>query len=92
METSFVLEGIVQDKFVYGHLWNENVENRYESLQCRACSIILNIPFTDQKRTILLFGGDGTYCFVKKTSRDYETEKPSPSLEKLLRQLQTTKL
>ena len=32
----------------------------------------------------MLFGGDGTHCFVKKTSRDYEKEKPSPFLKKLL--------
>ena len=26
----------------------------------------------------MLFGGDGTHCFARKTSRDYEREKPSP--------------
>ena len=26
----------------------------------------------------MLFGGDGTHCFARKTSRDYQKEKPSP--------------
>ena len=34
----------------------------------------------------MLFGGDGTHSFARKTSRDYEKEKPSPFLKKLLRQ------
>ena len=34
----------------------------------------------------MLFGGDGTHCFARKTSRDYEKEKPSPFLKKFLRQ------
>ena len=34
----------------------------------------------------MLFGGDGTYCFARKTSRDYERGKPSPFLKKFLRQ------
>ena len=32
----------------------------------------------------MLFGGDGTHCFARKTSRDYEKEKPSPFLKKFL--------
>ena len=35
----------------------------------------------------MLFGGDGTHCFVKKTSRNYENEKRSPFLKKFHRQL-----
>ena len=42
--------------------------------------------FKDQKPTIMLFGGDGTHCFARKTSRDYE--RPSPFLKKFLRQSQ----
>ena len=34
----------------------------------------------------MLFGGDGTDCFARETSRDYEKEKPSPFLKKFLRQ------
>ena len=36
----------------------------------------------------MLFGGDGTHFFARKTSRDYEKEQPSPFLKKLLRQSQ----
>ena len=31
----------------------------------------------DQKPISMLSGGNGPYCFVKKTSRDYGIEKPS---------------
>ena len=51
----------------------------------------MNIHFKDQKPTIMLFGGDGTQCFARKTSRDYEKEKPSPFLKKFLRQSQPSK-
>ena len=34
----------------------------------------------------MLFGGDGTYCFARRTNRDYEKEKPPPFLMKFLRQ------
>ena len=44
----------------------------YDCKKCKACSNVLNIPFKDQKPTIMLFGGDGTHCFARKTSRDYE--------------------
>ena len=36
----------------------------------------------------MLFGSDGTHCFARKTSRNYEKEKPSPFSEKFLRQSQ----
>ena len=60
----------------------------YDCKKCKACCHVLNIPFRDQKPTIMLFGGDGTHCFAKKTSRDYEKGKPSPFLKKFLRQSQ----
>ena len=56
--------------------------------KCKACCNVLNIPFKDQKLTIMLFGDDGTHCFARKTSRDYEKEKPAPFLRKFLRQSQ----
>ena len=56
----------------------------YVCKKCKACCNVLNIPFKDQKPTVLLFGGDGTHCFAKKTSRDYE--KSSPIFKKFLRQ------
>ena len=46
--------------------------------KCKACCHVLKIPFKDQKSTIMLFGGDGTHSFARKTSRDYEKEKWSP--------------
>ena len=54
--------------------------------KCKACCNVLNIPFSDQKPTFMLFGGEGTHCFARKTSRDYE--KPFPFLKKFLRQSQ----
>ena len=56
----------------------------YDCKKCKACFHVLNIPFKDQKPTIMLFGGDGTHCFARKTRRDYE--KPSPFLKKFLHQ------
>ena len=62
----------------------------YDCKKCKACCNVLNIPFKDQKPTNILFGGDGTHCFARKTSRDYEKEKPSPFLKKFFRQSQTS--
>ena len=58
----------------------------YDCEKCKVCCHVLNIPSRDQKPTIMLFGGDGTHCFARKTSREYEKEKPSPYLKKFLRQ------
>ena len=58
----------------------------YDCKNCKACCHVLNIPFKDQKPTIMLFGGDGTHCFARKIKQDYEKEKPSPFLKKFLRQ------
>ena len=58
----------------------------YDCKKCKACCNVLNVPFKDQKPTILLPGGDGTQCFARKTSRDYE--KPSPFSNKFLHQSQ----
>ena len=60
----------------------------YDCIKSKACCHVLNIPFKDQKPTFMLFGGDDTYCFVRKTSRDYEKEKSSLVLKKFLRQSQ----
>ena len=60
----------------------------YDCKQCKACCHVLNIPFKDKKPTIMLFGGDGTHCFARKASRDYEKEKPSPVLKRFFRQSQ----
>ena len=58
----------------------------YDCKKCKVSCNVLNIPFRDQKATIMLFGGDGTHCFARKTTRDYE--RPSPFLKKFLRQSQ----
>ena len=63
----------------------------YDCKKWKACCNVLNIPFKDQKQTNMLFGGDGTHFFARKTSRDYEKEKPSPFLKKFLRQSQPSK-
>ena len=60
----------------------------YDCKKCKAWCNVLNIPFKDQKPTIMLFGGDGTHCFARKTNRDNKKEKPSPFLKKFLRQSQ----
>ena len=60
----------------------------YDCKKSKACCNVLNIPFKHQKPTIMLFGGDGTHCFARKTSRDYEKQNPSPFVKKFLRQSQ----
>ena len=52
--------------------------NFYVCKMRKACCHNLNIPFRDRKPTIMLFGGDGTHCFARKTSCDYKTGKTSP--------------
>ena len=66
------------------HISTIKTTSFYDCNKCKACCKVLKIPFGDQKPTIMLFGGDGTHCFARKTSRDYE--KPSPFLKKFLRQ------
>ena len=75
------------EKCVY--ISTNRMTNFYDCEKCKACCNVLNIPFKDQKPTIMLFGGDGTHCFARKTSHDYEKEKPSPFL-KFLRQSQSS--
>ena len=50
---------------------------------------VFNFAFKDQKWTIMLFGGDGTHCFVINTSHDYPNEKPFLFLRKFLCQRQS---
>ena len=58
----------------------------YDCKKCKACCHVLKFPLKDQKPKIVLIGGDGTQCFTRKTSRDYEKENPSPFSKKLLHQ------
>ena len=74
------------EKCVY--LSTNKTTSFYDCKKCKACCHVLNIPCKDQKPTIMLFGGDGTPCFARKSSRDYKKEKPSPFLKKFLRQSQ----
>ena len=55
-----------------------NQQKFYDCKKRKACSHVLNIPSMEQKLTITVIGGDGNHCFVRKTSRDYEKQKPSP--------------
>ena len=73
-----------KEKCVY--ISTKKITSFYDCKKCKACCRVLNIAFKDQKPTIMLFGGDGTHCFARKTSRDHE--KPSPILKKFLRQSQ----
>ena len=72
------------EKCVY--LSTNKTTSFYDCEKCKACCHVLNIPFREQKPTIMLFGGDGTHCSARKTSRDYE--RPSPFSKKFLRQSQ----
>ena len=72
------------EKCVY--ISNNKTASFYDCKKCKACCHVLNIPCRDPKPTIMLFGGDGTHCFARKTVRDYDKERPSPILKKYLRQ------
>ena len=58
----------------------------YDCKKCKACCNVSNFPFRDQKPTIMLFDGDGSHCFARKTSHDYEKQNSSPFLKKIFRQ------
>ena len=64
------------EKCVY--ISTNKTTSSYDCKKCKACCNVLNIPFKDQKPTIMLSGGDGTHCFERKTRREDEKEKPSP--------------
>ena len=69
--------------------FNQETSSFYDCKKWKASSLVLNIPFKDQKPTFFLFGSDGIHCFAKKTSCDYEKQKPSPFLKKFLNQSQS---
>ena len=66
----------VEFKSVY--ISTKKTTSFYDCKKWKACCNVLNIPFKDQKPTIMLFGGNGTHCFARKTSRDYKKDEPSP--------------
>ena len=57
---------------------NQETVKNVQIAKMQACCHVLNVIFTDQKRTKPLFGGDGTLGPVKKKSRDNETGKTTP--------------
>ena len=75
------------EKCVY--LSNNKNSSFFDSKKCETRSHVVNFPFKDQKPTNMLFGSDGTIA-LRKTSHDYEKEKPSPFLEKFLRHSQSS--
>ena len=75
-----------KEKCVY--ISTNKTTNFYDYKKCKACCHVLNISFEDQKPTIMLFGGDGTHCFARKTSPDYDKVKPSQFLKNFHRQSQ----
>ena len=79
-----LLSSMWSEKCVY--ISTNKTTTFYDCRRCKACCHVLNIPFKDQKPTIMLFGGDGTHCFARKTSCDFEKEKPSPFSKKFGRQ------
>ena len=79
-----------RQNFVCVHTWKENDGNCHDCFQGKACCYVLNIPFSDQKPTILLIGGDGTYCFVRKMSRSKKNEKPFSLLKNFRRPSKST--
>ena len=56
------------EKCVY--ISTKNTSSVDDCKKCTACCNVLNILFKDKKPTNMLFGGYGTHCFAKKTSRD----------------------
>ena len=60
----------VETKSVY--ISTNKTTNYYDCEKCTACYHVLNIPFKDQKPTLMLIGGDGTHCFARKMSRGYK--------------------
>ena len=72
------------------YISNNKTTSFFDCKNCKACCNVLNIPFKDQKPKIMLFGGDGTHCSARKTSGNYEKEKPSAFLKKFLRKSQSS--
>ena len=72
------------EKCVY--ISSNKTTSLYDCKIFKACCHVLNIPFRDQKSTLMLFGGDSTLCSARKRSRDYEKEVPSPFVKKFFKQ------
>ena len=70
------------------YISTNNSSSFYDCKKCKTCCHDSDIPFEDQKLTIMLFGGDGTRCLARKTSCDFEKRYPSPILKRVLSQSQ----
>ena len=55
------------EKCVY--ILTNKTTSSYDCKKFKACCHVLNIPFKDQKLTIILFGGDGTHCLHESRLR-----------------------
>ena len=66
------------------YLSTNKISGFYDCKNCKTCSHVINIPFKDQKPSIMLICGDGTQCYARKTIRDYKKEKPCPILKNIL--------
>ena len=83
-ETKKSIQDVIGDVYYPGcpnttcvnFLTNKN-SKFYDCKKSKACSHVLKIPKNDQKPTIILFSGDGTHCFGRKTGHNYEKEQPS---------------
>ena len=75
-----------------------NLSSFYNCKKCKACCHVLNNSHKDQKRTNMLFGGDGTYClhgsrlrkrkaififsFLKKLHGQSQSSTPEPETKR----------
>ena len=50
----------------------DSISSFYDCKKCTACCRALDIPFTEQKLSIIFFGGIGTHWSARKMRRDYE--------------------
>ena len=79
--------GCRNEKCVY--ISTNKTTSFYDCKKCKACCHVLNILFKVQKPTIMLLGCGEIHWFARKTSRDYEKEKPSHFLKTCLHQSQS---
>ena len=55
------------EKCVY--ISTNKMNSFYDCKKCKACCNVFNIPFKDQKPTIIMFGSDGTHCLHESRLR-----------------------
>ena len=62
--------------FKYVQVSAKRTSSFFDCKKCTASYHVLNFPFKDQESTLTFFVGVSTFCFAKRTSRDYGMEKP----------------